>query len=75
MAPPMFKTKTAPGCCCRRCFGGLRVVFADAAYARSGLPDWVRAAFGWILQTALRPVGVCGFVALPKRWIVKRTFG
>jgi len=30
--------------------------------------------FGWILQTVLRPVGVKGFVVLPKRWIVERTF-
>lgn len=30
--------------------------------------------FGWILQVVLRPVGVKGFVVLPKRWIVERTF-
>lgn len=30
--------------------------------------------FGWLLQTVLRPVGVKGFVVLPKRWIVERTF-
>jgi hypothetical protein len=33
----------------------------------------VRAKFGWVLQTVLRPVGVQGFVVLPKRWIVERT--
>jgi putative transposase len=38
------------------------------------LPDWVQETFGWILQTVLRPVGVKGFVVLPKRWIVERTF-
>ena len=32
------------------------------------------AQFGWMLQTVLRPVGVSGFVVLPKRWIVERTF-
>jgi len=58
----------------RHGFGRLKVIFADAAYARSGLPDWVHATFGWILQTVLRPVGVPGFVVLPKRWIVERTF-
>jgi putative transposase len=58
----------------RHGFGRLKVIFADAAYARSGLPDWVHATFGWILQTVLRPVGVKGFVVLPKRWIVERTF-
>lgn len=55
-------------------FGRLKVIFADAAYARSGLPDWVQVTFGWILQTVLRPVGIKGFVVLPKRWIVERTF-
>lgn len=52
----------------------LKVVFADSAYARNGLPEWVRSQFGWVLQTVLRPVGVKGFVVLPKRWIVERTF-
>jgi putative transposase len=52
----------------------LKVLFADSAYARNGLPDWVRQTCGWILQTVLRPVNVKGFVVLPKRWIVERTF-
>jgi len=58
----------------RQGLGRLKVIFADAAYARSGLPEWVKTTFGWILQTVLRPVGVRGFVVLPKRWIVERTF-
>jgi putative transposase len=52
----------------------LRVVFADSAYGRNGLPGWVHETFGWILQTVLRPVQAKGFVVLPKRWIVERTF-
>ena len=52
----------------------LKVIFADSAYGRSGLPAVVRETFGWILQTVLNPVGVKGFVILPKRWIVDRTF-
>jgi putative transposase len=55
---------------CRR----LKVIFADAAYGRNQLPEWVRSTFGWVLQTVLRPVAVEGFVVLPKRWIVERTF-
>jgi putative transposase len=51
----------------------LKVVFADSAYGRNGLPDWVRETFGWVLQTVLRPVKAKGFVVLPKRWIVERT--
>jgi putative transposase len=52
----------------------LRVVFADSIYSRCGLPEWVSQTFGWILQTVLRPVRAAGFVVLPKRWIVERTF-
>jgi putative transposase len=55
-------------------FKRIKVVLGDVAYGRAGLPDWVQQTFGWILQTVLRPVGVKGFVVLPKRWIVERTF-
>ena len=55
-------------------FTRLKVVFADGAYGRNALPAWVQATFGWILQTVLRPVNAQGFVVLPKRWIVERTF-
>ena len=55
---------------CRR----LKVIFADSAYGRNQLPGWVRATFGWLLQTVLRPAATKGFVVLPNRWIVERTF-
>jgi putative transposase len=55
-------------------FRRIKVVFGDSAYGRSGLPEWIKETFGWVLQTVLRPVGVKGFVVLPKRWIVERTF-
>lgn len=55
-------------------FQRLKVLFADSAYGRKGLPAWVKETFGWVLQTVLRPVDVKGFVVLPKRWIVERTF-
>lgn len=58
----------------QKAFRRLKVIFADSAYARCDLPEWVNETFGWILQTVLRPVGVKGFVVLPKRWIVERTF-
>ena len=56
-------------------FHRLKVVFGDSAYGRNGLPDWVTTSCKMILQTVLRPVGVKGFIVLPKRWIVERTFG
>ena len=55
-------------------FRRVKVIFGDSAYCRNSLPQWVRQTFGWILQTVLRPVGLRGFVVLPKRWIVERTF-
>lgn len=48
-------------------FKRLKVVFADSLYGLNGLSDWVSQASGWVLQTVLRPVGVKGFVVLPKR--------
>jgi len=56
-------------------FQRLKAIFADSAYGRNNLPESVKSAFGWLLQTVLRPVKAKGFVILPKRWIVERTFG
>ena len=55
-------------------FRRLKVVFADSAYKRNGLPDWIKSTLGFMIQAVLRPVGIQGFVVLPKRWIVERTF-
>lgn len=51
----------------------LRVIWADGAY--TAVIAWVREQLGWVVTTILRPVGVQGYVHLPKRWIVERTFG
>lgn len=56
-------------------FRRMKVIFADSAYGKNHLPLIVKVAMGWVLQTVLRPVNVKGFVVLPKRWIVERTFG
>lgn len=52
----------------------LKVVFADSAYGKCGLPAWAHQICRTILQTVLRPVKAKGFVILPKRWMVERTF-
>jgi putative transposase len=52
----------------------LRVIWADGGYAGQ-LVGWVKRTRGWLLRTILRPVGAAGFVLLPKRWVVERTFG
>ena len=56
-------------------FHRLKAIFADSAYGRINLPGCVKGAFGWLLQTVLRPANFKGLVVLPKRWIVERTFG
>lgn len=52
----------------------IKVVFGDSAYGRNGLPEFVKDTLDWTIQPVLRPVDVAGFVVLPKRWIVERTF-
>jgi putative transposase len=51
----------------------LRLVWADGGYA-GALVEWVKRVCGWVLQTVLRPADVKGFVVLPRRWVVERTF-
>ena len=54
-------------------FPSLLLVWADGGYA-GALIGWTRSVCGWVLQTALRPAGVKGWVLLPRRWVVERTF-
>jgi len=58
----------------RHCLPRLQLIWADGGYAGQ-LIAWVGKHCGWFLQTVLRPVGVKGFVVLPRRWVVERTFG
>jgi putative transposase len=52
----------------------LRVVRVDSAYGRYGLPAWVAQAAHFVLELVRRPLGAVGFVLLPGRWVVERTF-
>jgi putative transposase len=54
-------------------FTRLRVVRADGGYAGK-LVAWVRDCCFWTLEVSRRTPGVKGFVLLPKRWVVERTF-
>ncbi len=36
---------------------------------------WVMDICHWVVQVVLRPLEHKGFVLLPKRWVVERTFG
>jgi len=56
-------------------FGRLRVIWADAAYAAGYLFGEVAAWGQYVLGIVRRPEGVKGWIHLPKRWVVERTFG
>jgi transposase len=54
-------------------FPSLRLVWADSAYA--GLIKWALRFWNWTVQLMKRPAGAIGFVVVPRRWVVERTFG
>jgi len=58
-------------------FSRLRLIWADGAYAGQ-LLEWVKGLRRWRkvrMEIVSRPEGIKGFVLLPKRWVVERTFG
>lgn len=54
-------------------FRRLAKLWADHAYA-GDLVGWAKRRFGLDLEIVGRPVGQRGFVLLPKRWPVERSF-
>jgi putative transposase len=53
-------------------FPRLLKIWADAIY-RGPLVTWAQEQ-GWDLEIVERPQGQKGFVKLPRRWVVERTF-
>jgi putative transposase len=55
----------------------LKVVWADNKYHNHALNAWKKEhpELPWRLEIASRPPEAKGFVLLPKRWVVERTFG
>lgn len=51
----------------------LRKIWVDGS-CRGRVIDWVKARFRYCLEVVLRSNDKKGFVVLPKRWIVERTF-
>ena len=51
----------------------LELIWADGAY-RGDLIEWVKDMLGWQLSIVEKAQGQRGFVALPRRWVVERTF-
>jgi putative transposase len=54
----------------------LEVVWADSKYHNYNLYQWIAtdSPGQWRLEVVRRPQGAKGFVLLPKRWVVERTF-
>jgi putative transposase len=53
----------------------LEVIWADGKYHNHHLEGWlVQTAAGYRIQVVGRPAGSVGYVKLPKRWVVERTF-
>ena len=55
------------------CFPRLTKIWVDGGYAGQ-LIEWAAQLGGWILEVVNKLGGTVGFVVLPKRWIVERTF-
>ena len=53
---------------------GIRIIFADSAYGRRDLPKFIQQTLCFTIECVRRVPGTKGFVVLPKRWIVERTF-
>jgi putative transposase len=51
----------------------LKLIWVDGAY--SSIVEKVRKYFGWTLEVVRRSDTAKGFVVLPRRWVVERTFG
>lgn len=54
----------------------LQIVWADSKYHNHALRSWItrQKSITWTLEVVRRPKGAKGFVLLPKRWVVERTF-
>ena len=54
-------------------FSRLQLIWADGGYAGQ-LVEWVKDICHWLLEIVKRPDDAQGFVVLPRRWVVERTF-
>jgi putative transposase len=55
-------------------FPRLKLIWADSAYARDYLPNWVLAACNLVLEVVRRAADAVGFVVVHRRWVVERSF-
>ena len=55
-------------------FERLALIWADGGYSGQPMIDWVFNLAGWLFEVVQRPDDAQGFVLLPRRWVVERTF-
>ena len=55
-------------------FPRLATIYGDNKYHNMGLYDWMESNAAYRLHIVRRPEGQQGFVKLPQRWVVERTF-
>ena len=53
----------------------LKLIWADAGYNVRWFLAWVSSVRDWVVEIVKRPAHAQGFVLLPRRWVVERTFG
>lgn len=53
----------------------LHTIWMDGGYRGEDFMRWVMDTFRWLVEIVLRPLEKKGFVHLPKRWVVERTYG
>ena len=68
-APQVLSRLTAEHCT------RLELIWADSKYHNNHLIEWlVTTETNYWVEVISRPVGSVGFVKLPRRWVVERTF-
>lgn len=56
-------------------FTRLALIWADGGYSGQPFLEWVLDHCGWLVEIVKRSDDAAGFVVLPRRWVVERTFG
>ena len=51
----------------------LQLIWVDGGYAGEFV-EWAAKVFSWVVEVVSKPKDTKGFVLLPHRWIVERTF-
>ncbi|MCW8309564.1 transposase, partial [Acidiphilium sp. PA] len=72
--PPKSKCESPVLECVRDGFPWLRHVFADGGYAGDKLKAALEDLGKWTVEIVKRSDAAKGFVLLPRRWVVERTF-